>query len=72
MSAQCNRVKHVSNHKRWEYWRSKGIFVSVGGQVVQLKGAALDDYTDEAIWRAAHPGQEPVERVEVSSGLPAE
>ena len=58
---KIDRIKPVSNRRRWEYWREKGIITSVedNGAVNVYSKQELDDYTDRAIWLADHPGQDP-------------
>lgn len=57
-----SRIKTVSNRARYEYWRERG--VAIGDAPVRyLTKQDLDDYTDEQIWRDAHPGQDPVHRI---------
>lgn len=67
---RVNKVKPVSNARRYEVLRSDGVLVptGIGGQTDIIKGQALDDYLDEKIWRAAHPGQEPIK--EWDDGVP--
>lgn len=57
---RVTRVKVSSALKRWEYWRSRGIDLNtgIGDQKDNVSGRALDDYTDEQIWREAHPNEE--------------
>lgn len=57
-----NRIKTTSNRHRYEYWRERGIAIS-DAPVQYLTKQELDDYTDEQIWRAAHPGQSPVQKI---------
>lgn len=72
MPYKIDRIKPLSNRRRYEYWREHGVsFPNADGSVEVLNKADLDAYTDEQIWRAAHPGEEPI--VEVSNnGLPAQ
>jgi hypothetical protein len=54
----CNRVKPISAALRYGVLRQQGI--TFDG--VTLQGKALDDYIDEKVWRANHPGEEPIVR----------
>lgn len=54
--ASVSKIKPVSQLRRYEYLREKGVMLKGG---VVLKGKELDDYVDEQIWRDAHPGENP-------------
>ncbi len=70
MSMTCNRVKHISPLRKWEYWRARGIPMVKDGRIVYVRGKELDAITEELAWREEHPGQEPSQ--EVINDVPAQ
>lgn len=62
---RISAVKSVSPLKRYGFMREIGVgMLDRKGEPVILKGQALDDFIDEAIWRKNHPGQEPIKEWE--------
>lgn len=65
MRYRVNQIKPVSNARRYEFLMANGVIVhggacGPGGSPVVMKGSELNDFIDEAIWRATHPGQNPI------------
>lgn len=68
---QVNSMKPTSPMKKYEHLREVGVLVrDDNGEETLLKGKALDDHIDRAMWQKKHPGQEPIR--EFVNGLPAE
>lgn len=62
---RLNSVKPKSFMKKYEFIRENGYYIpGADGVHTCLKGEDLDHYIDEQIWRAAHPGQEPIREFE--------
>ena len=55
-----NRIKPLSNSRRYEYLRELGVSVFQDGRMVLLHKEELDRYIDRAVWEEAHPGVEPI------------
>lgn len=66
---RISAVRPASPLKRYSFMQEVGVrLLDKDGEPVILKGQALNDFIDEAIWCRNHPGQEPIEEWE--DGVP--
>ena len=62
MVMQVDLVKVQSSRRRYEYWRTHGVVLLIGGEPYQLvKGDELDHFTDRLIFEEKYPGREQVQ-----------
>lgn len=72
---RVNSIKPSSPMKKYEFLREQGVIIATDdrdGPGPILKGAALDKYIEESMWRIKHPGQEPIREGELKDGLPTQ